>query len=83
MTNGRSLVENVQRYMDNDGGDDMPLTDSDLAKIEQIVDDRIRTHFGEQAVSNPNAVLNAGVMARINATDNAKFKAVDGYKPVT
>jgi len=85
VSNGTELVKNVQRYMDGNPGDedDMPLSDSDLDKIEKIVDERIKTHFGAQAVSNPNAALNAGLMERINATDNAKFAGVDGYKKVT
>ena len=85
LSNGESLVKNVQRYMDGNGGgdDDMPLTEADFDRIEKIVDERIKTHFGEQAVSNPNAALNSGLMERINATDNKKFQGVTGYVKVT
>ena len=58
----------------------MALSAEAIQQITDVVDGRIKAHLGESAVTNPNAALNAGVMARINATDNAKFAGVAGYK---
>ena len=54
-----------------------------ISGIDKVVDERIKAHLGEPAVSNPNAALNNGIMARMNATDNKKFEDVPGYTPVT
>ena len=66
--------------------EDMPLSKEDKdwisSAIKSTVDERIKAHFGEAAVSNPGAALNAGVMKRCRVDDNTKFAAVAGYKPV-
>jgi len=83
-----ALSQGIPKPEEPDGGeDDMPLNDEDKQWIKEtvktVVDERIKAHLGESAVTNPNAALNIGVMARINATDNKKFKGVTGYTAVT
>lgn len=42
------------------------MNDQEWARMEQLIDKRINIHFGAEAVNNPEAALNAGVMKRID-----------------
>lgn len=45
---------------------DQEMNEQEWARMEQLIDKRINIHFGAQAVNNPEAALNAGVMPRID-----------------
>lgn len=84
----RQILGGTPQPPDNNGGDDdMALSDDDKRWIRQAVtdavDERIRAHLGANAVSNPNTALNAGIMRRTRADDNAKFAGVAGFRPVS
>ena len=62
---------------------DVPLSDSDIQRIRQVVDDEIVKHLGDRAVSNPNAALNAGISTRISADRKAYLESQLGAEAVT
>jgi len=63
--------------------DDVPLSDSDIQRIRQVVDDEIVKHLGERAVTNPDAALNAGISTRISADRKAYLESQLGAQAVT
>jgi hypothetical protein len=63
---------------DTPGGSDMPLNDEDLAKIRDVIDERINAHFGASAVSDPGAALNSGVSPRMHLDRQADLAADPG-----